>query len=212
MHIYVFGSVCRGEIDHTSDVDLLALVNGSDIRFDKKLYSIYSYERICEIWEEGNPFAWHLALESKPIFLVDGNDFLATLGKPNPYKKCLSDCEKFITLYDQARASLLGGKSSRVFDLSTVFLSVRNIATCYSLGVGIQPDFSRHSALRIKDCPIQISNEAYKVFEAARILSTRGQGSDIGACDTERAIASLDAIGTWMNLLLAKARENERIQ
>ena len=33
MHIYVFGSLCRGEVDTASDVDLLAVTDG----FDKRL-------------------------------------------------------------------------------------------------------------------------------------------------------------------------------
>lgn len=65
MHIYVFGSTCRGDILPSSDVDLLAIVDGYDSRFDPNIYSIYSYQRIKEIWDEGNPFAWHLSLESR---------------------------------------------------------------------------------------------------------------------------------------------------
>lgn len=65
MHIYAFGSICRGDVSPASDVDLLAIVDGYDERFSLDDYSIYSYDRIWEIWNEGNPFAWHLALESK---------------------------------------------------------------------------------------------------------------------------------------------------
>lgn len=32
MHIYAFGSICRGEIDKNSDIDLLAIVDGFDAR------------------------------------------------------------------------------------------------------------------------------------------------------------------------------------
>jgi hypothetical protein len=53
MHIYAFGSVCRGDISPGSDVDLLAVVEGHDARFSPDDYSIYSYERVREIWEEG---------------------------------------------------------------------------------------------------------------------------------------------------------------
>lgn len=80
MHIYAFGSVCRGEIDNQSDIDLLAVVAGHDDRFDSSIYSIYSYNRLKELWKEGNPFAWHLASEAKIIFSSNGEDFLSQLG------------------------------------------------------------------------------------------------------------------------------------
>ena len=68
MHIYAFGSLCRGEIDIDSDVDLLAIVGGPDRRFNSDTYSVYSYKRIAELWAEGNPFAWHLTYESRMVY------------------------------------------------------------------------------------------------------------------------------------------------
>lgn len=43
MHIYAFGSICRGEVDSFSDIDMLAIVSGRDERFNPRDYSIYSY-------------------------------------------------------------------------------------------------------------------------------------------------------------------------
>lgn len=68
MHIYAFGSISRGDIQADSDVDLLAIVDGFDSRFSSDTYSIYSYSRLRDLWLEGNPFAWHLSLESKLVF------------------------------------------------------------------------------------------------------------------------------------------------
>jgi len=44
MHIYAFGSLCRGEIGLDSDIDLLAIVDQFDERLDQKLFSIYSVQ------------------------------------------------------------------------------------------------------------------------------------------------------------------------
>ncbi|HHE9539890.1 TPA: nucleotidyltransferase domain-containing protein [Haemophilus influenzae] len=62
MHIYVFGSLCRGELDNKSDIDILII---SDEKFGSEYnkYSVYSYEKIRELWLDGNPFAWHLYLD-----------------------------------------------------------------------------------------------------------------------------------------------------
>jgi predicted nucleotidyltransferase len=82
VHIYAFGSICRGEIDTKSDIDLLAIVGGNDNHFDTSTYSMYSYNRLTELWLEGNPFAWHLATESKLIYSSDEKDFIKDLGSP----------------------------------------------------------------------------------------------------------------------------------
>jgi hypothetical protein len=211
MHIYAFGSVCRGEISPDSDVDLLAVLDNFDSRFNPEAFSIYSYRRLKELWLEGNPFAWHLALESRLLFSSDNQDFLRALGQPNLYKHCVSDCEKFYSLFRDACASIELRVTSRVFDLSTVFLSIRNIATCFSLGVLNQPDFSRSSALRLGADSIQIQPGLYRVFERARILCTRGQGAEITNQEAYNAIQRFGEIDAWMKCLIEKAGKHARI-
>ena len=212
MHIYAFGSICRGDVSLASDVDLLAIVDGHDTRFDPNLYSIYSYQRVGEIWREGNPFAWHLSLESRLLFAEDGRDYLSVLGKPEPYASCLQDCEKFYSLFQEARSSALSGGLSTVFDLSTVFLSIRNFATCFSLGFTAQADFSRHSALRLGSRSIQLPQDSYKVLERARILCTRGHGSAITPDETSHAIRGLGGVHHWMVSLLDEVKVHERVR
>lgn len=211
MHIYAFGSVCRGDVSLNSDVDLLAIVDGFDCRFNPNVYSIYSCNRMQELWKEGHPFAWHLSLESRLIFSSDQEDFLATLGSPAPYKNCINDCEKFFNLFYDAHVSITAGSASMIFDLSTVFLSIRNIATCFSLGMTKKPDFSRHSALRIGTNSIPIPETAYQTLERARILCTRGHGTRILDKEVSAAILHLGEVDIWMKYLLEKVRRYERI-
>jgi len=206
MHIYAFGSVCRGDISLDSDVDLLALTNEDGSRFNREIYSTYSYDRIMALWQEGNPFAWHLALESKLLFTSDNNDYLKILGKPKPYSRCRQDCEKFFALFRESCASLAANAGSRVFDLSTVFLSIRNIATCFSLGTTDQPDFSRDSARHLVEPSLPLSDEEYRILERARILCTRGLGGALTDEEINIAIGSLNDIYEWMNRLLKKVK------
>lgn len=107
MHIYAFGSLCRGEITTESDIDLLAITNGFDERLSRNIFSIYSYSRIEEIWKEGNPFAWHLHIESKLIYSSTGDDFIKSLKTPNKYTKGLQDCQKFHLLYKDSLTSIV---------------------------------------------------------------------------------------------------------
>ena len=102
MHIYAFGSVCRGDVTRESDVDLLALVDGADSQFDPEKFSIYTYHSITKLWRTGNPFAWHLALESKLLYASDGKDHIYELGRPQPYRSIFEDCSKFRALTSEA--------------------------------------------------------------------------------------------------------------
>ena len=212
MHIYAFGSLCRGDVTKGSDADLLAIVDGHDSRFDPEAFSIYSYERIKELWQEGNPFAWHLALESRLLYSSDQHDFLKDLGNPAEYKNCVRDCEKFFALFREASASIVSGGNSMVFNLSTTFLSIRNLATCFSLGIGKSPDFSRSSALHLGPNRIPISQSSYQILERSRILCTRGSGADVSHAEADSVVRELDAIEKWMDSLLAEARNNGRVQ
>lgn len=211
MHIYAFGSVCRGDVSPNSDIDLLAITDGHDSRFDPNNYSIYSYKRIKELWKEGNPFAWHLALESKLLFSSDQNDYLKSLGNPERYESCVRDCEKFYALFREARTAIADNSASRIFDLSTIFLSVRNIASCFSLGVIEQPRFSRDSATQLDAFSIKISSSAYQALERARMLCTRGHGNNISTADVDIAISELNEIDRWMDNLVKGAKAHERI-
>lgn len=198
-HFYVFGSVCRGETDPASDIDLLACLATPNPEIDPKKFSIYTYERLQQLWCEGNPFAWHLHLESRLIFSSDGSDFLLNLGAPSQYTKILEDCIKFRELFSESYYSLMQSKNSKVFHLSCMFLATRNFATCYSFSSG-QPIFSRKSPLLI-DRKLPITNEAFDVFARARILSTRGYGYPISEADVNAAKSSASIIFDWMQNL-----------
>lgn len=213
MHIYAFGSICRGDISLDSDVDLLALVKGHDPRLDPSKYSIYSYEKIKLLWVKGSPFAWHLFFESRLLFAHDQKDYLRMLGTPGRYDGYVADCEKFFDAFADAYLSLSGLAPTSVFDLSAAFLSIRNISTCFALGVLNEPIFTRGSALRLpQEYVLPISERCYRILERSRILCTRAQGPDISGQELALALAEFEMIRTWMMKLVAKAREHERIQ
>jgi hypothetical protein len=211
MHIYSFGSICRGEIDADSDVDILVIGGEDPSHYDPSIYSVYSSDRIKELWKEGNPFAWHLFLESKLLFASDGRDFLHSIDQPSPYKQYANDCSKFFSLFCEARAALNTAGNSVVFELSTIFLSIRNIATCFSLGVRNHPDFSRSSAIRMGSDSVPICDRTYRVLERARILCTRGRGPKITDDELRAVRGSLDEVYHWMSRLVERAKAHERI-
>lgn len=209
-HIYAFGSVCRGEVTPGSDVDLLAITRGFDQRFDADQYSIYSYTRLAEIWAEGSPFAWHLSLEAKLLHAPDKSDYLGGLGIPSPYQWAARDCKKFSSLFERSVNSLRAGTNSPVFELSTIFLAVRNFATCFSLDAGA-PDFSRHSALRLGENSLLIEGDVFRVLERARLLCTRGVGETVSPQQVVIAVEQLEKIQEWMQSLSLLVKKHERV-
>jgi hypothetical protein len=210
MHIYAFGSLCRGEVNRNSDVDLLALVEQYDARFDPKSFSIYSYKRIEELWREGNPFAWHLSSESRLIFSSNQTNFIQWLGKPSAYSRCIEDCEKFQSIFLRSRDNLLSHSPSMVFELSSMFLSIRNIATCYSLGVLRVATFSRDAATRLNDLSVPLPPNILEILERARMLCTRGLGENLKPAEISAVINRTRDIQVWMETLVNGAK-NGRI-
>jgi len=211
MHIYAFGSLCRGDVAFGSDVDVLAITEVFDSRFDPELFSIYSYARIRDLWAEGNAFAWHLATEAKLIFASDGLDFLIELGAPADYSRCAEDCLKFSRVYERAIEALTSGNCSRVFELSAVFLAVRNFATCFSLGVTKLPNFSRNAAKKLGEHSLNITDNTYRLLERSRILSTRAAGPIVQPEELNACIGEVCEISSWMKTLLAEISANGRV-
>ncbi|WP_440856754.1 nucleotidyltransferase domain-containing protein [Pseudomonas syringae] len=208
MHIYAFGSVCRGEIDKGSDVDMLACVDSEKthskeacikeprVDVDVEQFSVYTYDKLSELWKLGNPFVWHLHLESKLIFSSDGNDFLASLGSPAEYKDIKADLDKFTDLFVEASLALKNDTSNAVFNISCIFLAVRNAAMCYSIFSG-KPEFSRYSAMKIEPA-LPVSNDLYTILVRARLLSSRGYGSLISNQEIAAVTETIDVIRTWL--------------
>lgn len=202
MHIYIFGSICRGDVKQDSDIDMLAIVSNHNRNLSKDTFSIYSYKRIYSLWQEGSPFAWHLHFESKLVYSPNRSDYILNLGIPNRYEKCLADCFKFYTIFKNAKTSLENSANSTIFDFSSIFLSIRNIATCFSIYKFEKGTFSRNSALNIQEFSITIPDNVYKTLSFSRLVSTRGLKHEISQSEIADVKAHLNDIERWMNILL----------
>ncbi len=204
MEIYAFGSIVRGEIDFYSDVDLLIIKDLEETipKINTEQFSIYTYQRISQLWDEGNPFAWHLFVESKCIFSSNCDTFISTLGEPKGYNNLLSDLDKFYQLFEDSKHSIEVNKFSIDFDLSMIFLAIRNFASCFSLGVLNKNEFSRDSALKIGEFSIQINHAVYNRLKESRLLATRGIGNKISDKELEKIIIEFPNINFWFDKLL----------
>lgn len=203
-HFYAFGSICRGEVDRSSDVDLLACITGANPDIDTNKFSVYQHERLRDLWAEGNPFSWHLHLESRLLFSSDGVDFIGSLGAPAAYKAASADCNKFARLFSESLEELSKSRVNATFNLACMFLGTRNFATCYSLWRG-HPVFSRKSPLLIES-PLCVDEETFGVLTRARVLSTRGIGYALSDDEVMLARRVAPTIQAWMSKLLAEVQ------
>ena len=203
MYLYIFGSACRGELDENSDIDMLAIHDEKEKTYhlDGNKISIYSERKIKEIWDMGNPFAWHLHYESKLIYSPNDIDFLKNLGTPSAYKEGLTDCIKFYNILEKSTYSVRNDKYSLVFDFSTIFLCIRNISTCYSLHFN-KPNFSRDSAILLGQNSLTIDLEIYNSLKNCRLANTRGRDIFLTDLEINLLLKELEYIQVWAKRLI----------
>lgn len=208
MYIYAFGSICRGEIDPFSDIDMLAILKETDnsTTLDPNKFSIYTEKKIKDYWISGNPFSWHLFLESSLVYSDNKKDFLKSLGKPKAYTDGIKDMLKFHSIFFNSLNGLESNEFTYLFELSTIFLCIRNFATCYSLHKN-QPNFSRNSALNLGYKSLNINPDVYNILEESRLLATRGYGKVYPKSDINKIVLELDKANLWMNDLLRNENE-----
>ena len=200
-NIYVFGSVIRGEIDQYSDLDLLLITDEKIEDIDPNKYSIYTPQRIKEMYKEGNPFAWHLHYESKLIY-TDASNFLEDLKRPNPYKNGKNDLIKFHKLFIDSLKSMQEDQLSLTFDLAMIFLALRNFATCYSLACYEKPIFSRNSFEKLTDYPLVLDDKVKNLLMRSRINSTRGINYNIQELEVSLLLNQVEEIKDWFNKII----------
>jgi predicted nucleotidyltransferase len=208
-YIYAFGSICRGEVDDFSDIDVLVIKEGTnETRLNPK-YSYYRKKTLDNLWDKGNPFAWHLYKESRLLYSVNGDNYISELGKPSKYERLLPDLLFLRDIFAGSKISINEDANSMIFDLSTIFLVVRNIATCYELGANLKFCFTRDSAIEISENQLKIDDVAYNTIRLCRVLSTRGIGLQPTEIEIDIAIKSIPLIDLWIDSIINKAREYE---
>lgn len=171
--IYVFGSICRGEVSPTSDVDILVLPFTNVRSNFPNGWSIYTPEIIREYYSQGRLFAWHLHLEAKCIFSLNEIPFLTTLGSPKAYSTMNQDIDELEILLQEAINELKNGTKSFVYELGIAYTAIRDIAMSASWALLKAPSFSSDAPYQLPSpCPLDYST--YNLAKLARHSSTRG--------------------------------------
>ncbi len=171
--IYVFGSVVRGEISQTSDIDVLVIpTEGSRADYPAS-WSVYSPEIIESYFRAGRLFAWHLHLEAQRIFPLEGESLLAQLGEPAPYESAQSDITDLEHILKDALLEIRSGTNSLIYELGIAYTAIRDIAMSASWMLLEKPNFSRYTPYTLPvACPLPF--DAYRGAMLARHQATRG--------------------------------------
>lgn len=171
--IYVFGSICRGDLCPTSDVDVLVLPFTDDRSNFPTSWSIYTPELIREYFSQGRLFAWHLYLEAKCVYSSHKIPFLSALGTPEPYSTMIKDIDELEQLLQEAIYELKNGTKSVVYELGIAYTAIRDIAMSASWALLGAPCFSSDAPYQLpKPCPLEFAT--YNQAKLARHSSTRG--------------------------------------
>jgi len=197
--IYVFGSAVRGEVDQTSDIDILVIpLEEQQLRFPKE-WSVYSPQILQEYFSDGRLFAWHLYLESKCIHSANGTPYLEALGEPSPYSTVIQDINELEELYMESIKEMRSGTNSLIYELGIAYTAIRDIGMSASWALMERPCFSRNAPYLLPlPCPVPVP--VYRSSMLARHSSTRGVDSGIDGTEISQALLQVPVI-KWIQSL-----------
>ena len=198
--IYIFGSIIRGEVSATSDVDVLVIPLAGQSRDCYPLaWSVYSEELITSYYRIGRLFAWHLHLESRSIYSPSAENLLQRLGPPAPYSTAKQDIDDLEVILNEALEEIRRGTNSLVYEIGIIHTALRDIAMSASWKLLGTPNFSRESPYFLPTvCPLPI--EVYRATMRARHCSTRGIMAGIDL-DTVASAVLNTPLRTWTELI-----------
>lgn len=192
---FVFGSVARGQGDAQSDLDLLAVVQDGcgkvaeedvlahvpdEMQAFEPSVSWYGYNRISEMFRNGELFAWHLHQEAVPVY--DPESVLLNLGPPAPYATGPDDVAFFESLLLSIPPQLEAAPTNAVYELGLVYVCLRNIGMAASGQLASKPNFSRYSPYELPGiAPPLMTRADYDTAMACRMAGQRGITPPLGA-------------------------------
>lgn len=170
---YVFGSVCRGEPDRGSDVDILVVEDNAARRAQlPRHWSVYSRRRLRALYSRGTLFAWHLHLEAVQLWPQGSPGFLKRIDPPRKYTGAAREASGLLKIMQSACDELRRGTKSPVYEFGLLALAARDLAMAAAPSLDGRFNFSRHAPLQ-GDTAFPLSKRAFDYLLACRRASTR---------------------------------------
>ena len=214
---YIFGSVGRRDDDELSDLDILAVVADgagtvaasavldavpAKLSHLEPSISWYGSERLCEMFMNGELFAWHLHLQTIPMF--DPVGYLAELGQPAPYTEAAADIASFMRILEDVPVAVRADRHNAAYEAGLIYVCLRNIGMSASTVLNELPDFSRYSALNLAGmAPCPLTRAEFDMAMLCRMASQRGHAPPSGVT-AEWVTDVYQKVAPWLNLLMKK--------
>ncbi|WP_080420642.1 nucleotidyltransferase domain-containing protein [Burkholderia ubonensis] len=215
--IRLFGSRARGDNGTSSDLDVLCVVDTSResdpsqtdallsdlLQADKGDVSYYSERRLREMFDTGHLFAWHLYLESKPMWSEAAGSFVESLGRPACYADASKDIAELMEIAKEAVESLRDPNSTVIYEGGILYVCCRNAALIASTRVCRAPVFGPQSPMQVivPGIPFPLSDDEYRLLIAARHSVTRGAPAP--ALDRAQAVDLGERVDRWIRRVAA---------
>ena len=152
--VYMFGSLVRGDHDHYSDLDLLAVVQDGGGKLPElsvtqhvpaeyldrePSISWYGKNRLAQMFNNGELFAWHLHNETSPLF--EREPVISAMGMPSRYTGAVEDVASFQKVLADIPESVKQAPENAIYELGLIYVCLRNICMSASSVLCPQPEF-----------------------------------------------------------------------
>lgn len=201
--IYAFGSVVSGEFDDGSDTDILAIKSPFDDNRYPSGWSVYSRDRIKELYCKGTLFAWHIHLEAVPVFSSSGRGFLESIGPPEAYTEAKHEIQVLWSMAEVALNELALDTPSSIYELGVLGVAIRDIGMAASKTFNGNFCFSKNAPYALKGLELPMDRDDYFYLINCRRATTRGHQVNY---DDERRRKIMDQspdILNWCDKVLA---------
>jgi hypothetical protein len=204
--IYIFGSVCRGEQDMGSDVDILVVADSALDRENlPSAWSCYSRRRLRILFSRGTLFAWHLYLESVQLLPRGIDGFLKKIGPPKPYVDARREIAALQCILQGAVKELSCGTQSPVYEFGLLAMTCRDIAMAAFLPLVGRFNFSRYAPLHLP-AGFPLSKAQFDYLLQCRRVSTRGGDLRRRSRVERQILIHLPQLNAWCNKLLSRVK------
>ncbi|MCG2580128.1 MAG: hypothetical protein KA296_04540 [Marinobacter sp.] len=195
--IYAFGSIVSGDFDDGSDTDILVIEAPCDDNLYPTDWSVYTRERINELYRRGTLFSWHIHLEATPLYSASGRGYLESLGPPAPYTQAKNEIAALKSLAEVALSELAAGTPSSIYELGILGVALRDIGMAASKPLNGNFCFSKKAPYFLKGIELPIKQSDYRHLINCRRATTRGHQVDYDHSQRLQIVALTDVILAW---------------
>lgn len=208
--IYAFGSVVSGEFDEGSDTDILAIESPFDENRYPSDWSVYSRDRIKELYSRGTLFAWHLHLEAVPIFSSASGGFLESIDPPAPYSEAKQEIQLLLTIAKTALAELASDTPSSIYELGILGVAIRDIGMAASHILNGNFCFSKFAPFLLRSAALPMNRDDYFFLIKCRRATTRGYHVNYDDERCRKIMETSPSIFEWGDKVLTQVGKGER--